>query len=174
MNPPLLVAPPDEVPVTLAQIKARLYVEHDEDDGLLEALIEQAVALLDGWHGALCRAIMPQTWSVEVRGKGPHRLPMPDVTEVRVLVDDTELPAGEFTVQRRGDGSHVTIDDHPGDAVIEFDCSIPETRRPVAQAAIALLVGHWFRNREAVVTGTITAEVPLSATALIRSLRWDG
>lgn len=33
--------------------------------------------------------------------------------------------------------------------------------------AVLLLVGHWFENREAVVVGTITAEVKLGVDALI-------
>ncbi|KPX09496.1 hypothetical protein ALO75_200090 [Pseudomonas syringae pv. coryli] len=35
------------------------------------------------------------------------------------------------------------------------------------QQAVLLLVGHWYANREAVVIGTITAEVPLAVERLL-------
>jgi uncharacterized phage protein (predicted DNA packaging) len=35
------------------------------------------------------------------------------------------------------------------------------------QQAVLLLVGHWYANREAVVIGTITAEVPLAVDRLL-------
>jgi uncharacterized phiE125 gp8 family phage protein len=38
-------------------------------------------------------------------------------------------------------------------------------------AAVKLLLGHLYINREAVVTGTITAELPMSVDALIQTYR---
>jgi hypothetical protein len=33
--------------------------------------------------------------------------------------------------------------------------------------AVALLVGHWYQNREAVITGTIATEVDLAYRSLV-------
>lgn len=41
------------------------------------------------------------------------------------------------------------------------------------KAAIKLLVGHWYENREAVVTGTIATQLPLTVEALLMS-QWHG
>ncbi|MFT7337626.1 MAG: hypothetical protein ACI92B_000948 [Marinobacter maritimus] len=37
--------------------------------------------------------------------------------------------------------------------------------------AMLLLIGHWFVNRESVVIGTITAELPMAVDALITPYR---
>ena len=45
--------------------------------------------------------------------------------------------------------------------------AVPE----VAKHAIRLLVGHWYENREAVVTGTISSDVGLTVEALLSTLK---
>jgi uncharacterized phage protein (predicted DNA packaging) len=43
------------------------------------------------------------------------------------------------------------------------------------KAALLLLIGHSYANREAVVIGTITAEVPMAVESLLWSSRnWSG
>ena len=43
------------------------------------------------------------------------------------------------------------------------------------KAALLLLIGHSYANREAVVIGTITAEVPMAVESLLLSSRnWSG
>ena len=43
------------------------------------------------------------------------------------------------------------------------------------KAALLLLIGHSYANREAVVVGTITAEVPIAVESLLWSSRnWSG
>lgn len=46
---------------------------------------------------------------------------------------------------------------------------------PSFKAALLLLIGHSYANREAVVIGTITAEVPMAVESLLWSSRnWSG
>ncbi len=40
------------------------------------------------------------------------------------------------------------------------------------QQGALLLIGHWYANRESVVTGTISAEMPMSTRALWMPHRW--
>lgn len=47
--------------------------------------------------------------------------------------------------------------------------AVPES----IKTAIKLTVAHWYENREAVVTGTIATELPVSARALLYS-EWNG
>lgn len=43
------------------------------------------------------------------------------------------------------------------------------------KAALLLLIGHSYANREAIVTGTITAELPMAVESLLWSSRdWHG
>ena len=43
--------------------------------------------------------------------------------------------------------------------------------KAIQQGAL-LLVGHWYASREAVVIGTITAELPMATNALWKPHRW--
>ena len=43
--------------------------------------------------------------------------------------------------------------------------------KPIRQGAL-LLIGHWYANRESVVIGTITADLPMATDALWKPHRW--
>lgn len=43
--------------------------------------------------------------------------------------------------------------------------------KSIQQGAL-LLIGHWYGSREAVVIGTITAELPMATNALWKPHRW--
>jgi uncharacterized phiE125 gp8 family phage protein len=63
---PVRTVAPAETPVTIDQAKAHLRVEHDGDNELITALIEAATGYLDGWSGILGRALVTQTWRVDL------------------------------------------------------------------------------------------------------------
>jgi hypothetical protein len=42
-----------------------------------------------------------------------------------------------------------------------------------AKHAVKLVVGHWYMNRETVVTGTIATELPMAAKHIIEALRYE-
>lgn len=172
---PHLVVPPASAPVTLTEAKAHCRVDHTDEDALIEALLLSAVAYLDGWAGVLGRAIMPQQWQQEFAGWGDLALALPDVTAVTVAGFDAEDAP---VVATKADlvkwpGGWVVVSEGPAvDRVrVTYTCGLPAARLPAAQALVKLLVGHWYGNREAVITGTITADVPMSASAIIQNLR---
>lgn len=93
-QPPILVTPPAQRIVSLAEAKAHCRVDHAEDDGLLSAAILAAEAHLDGWAGVLGRCLVSQEWRQLWRGfpAGPLLpLPFPNVTTAAVTYVD---PAG--------------------------------------------------------------------------------
>jgi uncharacterized phiE125 gp8 family phage protein len=166
---PVLVTPPADVPVSLAAAKAHLRVSHGDEDALIGGYLAAAVAYLDGWRGVLGRAIMAQTWRVAVTGAGPHVLPMPDVTVVTATAAGTAVAV---ISEPTAGGLAVTLAAAADPAFITFTCAMPQAQRELAAQVILLLVGHWYQNREAVVTGIISTELPLAADALIGALRW--
>lgn len=64
-----LITRPDDEVVTLAEAKAQLRITTSDNDDMIAALIEAAVAQIDpaggGWLG---RAIRPQTWELRSNG----------------------------------------------------------------------------------------------------------
>ena len=60
-----------------------------------------------------------------------------------------------------------------GAVKVRYRCGHTDTRPapPQGAQAIKLVVGHWYENREAVVTGTISTEVDMAVDALIGSCR---
>lgn len=157
---PTLVVPPASLPVTLAEAKAHCRVDHDDEDAMLTAYISAAVAHLDGWRGVLGRAIMPQTWAVTVDAAGDYVLPMPDVTAAEI--DGTAL-----TITPTALGPQITTE---AAGTVQFTCGLPDEQIPAAKAAVLLLVGHWYANREAVSASLV--DVPMAADMLIGALRW--
>ncbi|MER5171593.1 head-tail connector protein [Thioclava kandeliae] len=162
---PFLVAAPTEQPVTLADAKLHCRVDHDDEDSLINGLIAAAAAHLDGWGGVLGRAIMTQTWRVRIPCAGVHRLPMPDVTEARATYDDATTDTLDLTVTA---GGWEIAAAQAG--WVEFDCALPAAQLPAMRAAILMLVGHWYLNREAV--GDAKAALPIGAESLIGAMRW--
>ena len=160
---PVLVTPPAALPVDSAVMRAHLRVDHSEEDALIEALIASGTGHLDGWSGILGRCIMPQTWKVTAE-PGDIILPMPDVTEASA---EYEAGASALTITATALGPSVTIAEA---CDVTFTCAMPEHLLPAAQAAIRLLVGHWYATREAVSAGM--AETPLTVETLVAQMRW--
>lgn len=134
------VTPPTASVVSLEDMKEHLRVSHDDEDFLIQSLTDAAVSWLDGWDGALGRCIMPQTWRIS----------------------PSDLVAGF----RLPDVSSAVEDD---DGSLVVTCAMPAEKLPSVQAAVKLMVGHWYRNREA--TGEGLSEQPMAVRALLEPLR---
>lgn len=83
----LVQGPPNDLHVvTVDQVKKQIHVDTTEDDERIQALIDTAVARLDGGEGYLGRALLPQTWKLQLPNWGQYhesrwrhgiRLPLP-------------------------------------------------------------------------------------------------
>lgn len=169
----VVVTPP--VPdIDLELVKAHLRVEDDGDDALVQAYIEAACAHIDGPQGWLGRAVWTQT--LELRQNvfsGPIRLPygpVQSVTSIKYVdsagveqtLDDAtyallspgvlSLSYGFAWPTLRGDAQGVRIQYVAGEA---------ETP-PAIRAAVMLMVGDLYANRETV--GEVTGAVQMSTT----------
>jgi hypothetical protein len=164
---PYLVTAPATLPVTLAEVKAHLRVVHSDEDADIQAKQAGAVALLDGWGGALNRCIVSQSWAVDVVGAGPHVLPFPDATNIAAASGVDSLTV---EVTRRGDGFVVSVDDATPDQEITITATyaLPAPRVSAAETLIKLMVQREFD----VMAGNDYTAITRSIDALIATLRW--
>lgn len=162
-----IVDAPLITPITLAEVKAQLRVEHDDDDAILTRLIDVAVAYTDV-RGALGQAMITQKWAQWINANPPQNVslilgPVQNVTAVKYYDTDGVLqtddvnnyqvfgtdfatvisPKDSFTwpvSQQRSDAIKIEYEIGYGDEIT----NVPQTIRH----ALMLLIGHWYDNRE--------------------------
>lgn len=181
----VVVVPPEPL-VTWAEADAHLRLDGDDtQQPYVESLIAAASGYIDGPDGILRRAVGEQT--LELRGCGFHHTltlpfgPVSALTSVKYLDaagDEQTVPAeiyysagdnlylgyGQTWPSPRGDAECVRIRYVAGWAA-------EDTPAPL-KAAVLLLVGHWYANREAVAVGDATAPLPLAVDALLAPYRF--
>ena len=173
---PILTVPPAELPVSLAEAKAHLRVDYTDEDTLISAMIGAATAHLDGWSGILGRALVTQTW-LAVFEDFPTgrllRLPIGNVQSATVSYRDDSnssqtLNASHYYPITDSFGPALVLDggktwpstyDYRPDAVsVTMVCgygaasAVPEA----IKAAIKLIVGDLYMNRETKITKNMT------------------
>lgn len=191
MLAPVRTVAPADTPVSLAEAKAHLRVEHSDDDEMILTLIEAATGHLDGWSGILGRALVTQTWRQDFGSFGCGlRLALAPVASVSSVTYYDGANASQTLadtvyskfVDARGPYLGLAPDQSwPGtfsrpDAVrVTYVCGVAAADVPARiKVVIKLLVGHWYENREAVVPGASPSELPMAVTALLAPLRRVG
>lgn len=173
-----------DLPVTLADVKKHLLVEHDLDDDLITSYIWSAVSYAEDYTG---RDYTPTTydWLLPCWHE-KFEIPKVAVQEIASLkyydtdnaqqtwsssnyytVIPTDMPAllvPDVTVTKPA------LKARPDAIVIRFTAG--ESTLPwQVDAAVKLLAGHFYENRQAEITGTITTEMKLGASRLLESQR---
>lgn len=181
------ITPPDSL-VGSVLAKQHLRVDFDDDDTLIEVYVAAASAHIDGVGAYLGRAVGRQTleWDVgsfdAIPGgctfADPAPLPYGPASSIvsitfrdssggdQTLAEDLyDLAAGGliFNSEARPIGESVRIRYVVGMAV---------TPKPIV-AAVLLMVGDLYANRETVVVGSIAGSIPVSTTVenLLRPYR---
>jgi uncharacterized phiE125 gp8 family phage protein len=185
---PVLISKPSNLPVTLAEAKAHVRVEHSEDDSLIAGLIESATSYLDGYTGILGRALIMQTWRQDFAGFCEKmRLslyPAQSVSSVTYVdsagVSQT-LSAGAYMLRTDELGAYVSPTPSvawpvglEANSIVSVTYVAGEAQAPAAiKQAVLLMIGDWYRSRETFAIGVTTERVALSATvnALIAPFR---
>lgn len=180
--------------LTTAEAKAALRVSHTDDDTLIDSLVAAASAYLDGWEGALRRALVNQSWRIAVetcdrngRLWAPlspvsaatavqYYAPGADTLTTATLSDFRLIKAPDWAYLEPKPGfSWPSVDDRPDALQAVFTCgygaeasAIPATIRHAAK----LLVGHFYENREES-TSLRLARLPFGFDALIHPHRLE-
>lgn len=165
MIKPALIEPPTADPVSLADVKTHLRVDHADDDELLNVLIAAATDHLDGYGGVLGKCLMRQKWRISAeRFVFQHiRLPFREVVSVEVKYFNKAEQ--EVTV---APSDYELLEDSIGPYVC-LSPAFPETELSNAQdpawiemtlgaetvadlpasivVAIKMMIAHWYEQR---------------------------
>nr|BDD44651.1 hypothetical protein 3 [Alphaproteobacteria bacterium]BDD46015.1 hypothetical protein 4 [Pseudomonadaceae bacterium]BDD46432.1 hypothetical protein 3 [bacterium] len=177
MRRPVLVTPPEILPVSLSEAKLHLRIEPEAvlEDALIEGLISAAVSHLDGWTGILGRCLVEQVWQQDFEGFSRcMHLPLGPVISLSTVTSgednqpiDSDLfrlstdAGGRPSITFTSDASFygpIRITYLAGYRTIPAQAGPPATpeKSTVPQAikqAILLFVGAWYENREETVMG---------------------
>ena len=184
-----LVTAPSGEPVSLADVKAQLGIDSTSHDPVLRALLAAATRHVETITG---RALLTQTWDAKFEefpddddGLWLPKAPLRSVTSVTYTDANgatqtwssstytVDAPAGPHAQRGRIYPNYgllyPTTQDIPNAITVRFiagygttSASVPEELRH----AIALLVGHWFENREAT-SAAVSLPIPFGVEALV-------
>lgn len=180
---------PSTAPVDLASAKHHCRVSGDVHDAAIEAFIATATDYLDGPSGILGRAIMPQTWLLELSDWSDSLvLPIEPIRAVTVTYFDAD------GVEQTLDPTSYELSAWPSRAtelrlrsgVVRPELSAAEYPVRISMAAgyedadavpwplktaILMLVAHWRLTAESVIVGTGAIETPHGFDMLIARYR---
>lgn len=182
----VLKTAPAAEPVTTAEAKAHLRVTSSADDTYIDTLVKVARRRIEERTG---RALINQTWYLyldEFPDCDRIRLPKAPLTAITSLkykdttgaettwsssnyITDLNPTPGELVLTYANTWPAVSL--YPASPItVEYTAgygasgsAVPEELRQ----AILLAVGHWYENREEVVTGTIVSPLPMQFEWLI-------
>jgi uncharacterized phiE125 gp8 family phage protein len=159
---------------SLGTAKQHLRVDTDDEDSLITLYVSAATAWVENYTGKkLTRAAVEE----EVACFTTY-LPLrwgPDPAALTIDYTDTDDAAQEIT-----DASIVGSRAYPAESWPSIAENTPITLTYTAgyssvpddlDAAVLLLTGHWYANRETVNVGNITSELPFTVEALCRPHR---
>ena len=189
-----LITGPSVEPISVADAKRHLRVEHSDDDLLIKRLIETAVSMVDV-TGVLGKAMITQTWG-EWFAPNPSQIvlslgPIQSVSAIKYYDTDNALQtdtlsnyfvlgtSGRTTIKPKSGYNWPTTFTRDDAIKIEYVIGYGDTFRDVPSTvrhALFMLVAHYYENRENELIGTVSKTLPFGFEALIDSERntWYG
>lgn len=179
-----LVTAPALEPVTLAEVKTHLRVEHDLENALIESLITAARNFVENFTR---RALIEQSWKLTLDQFPCWEIYLPkppliSITKIEYLnslgIADSLTETIDFLVDKESEPARVTpfylgtwpIAYQQINAVsITFKCGYGALAAAVPTAikqSMLLLIGHWYNNREQTAPINLS-QIPLGAEYLL-------
>lgn len=171
--------------ISTADLKTHLRVDGSDDDTFIDGLLSAATDMLEGPNGILGgKAIGAQTWKYttgRVSGSAALYLPITPATAITSIkyydADNVQQTAttGDFDFYSNEDQAFIKPKTGNAWAAMYSRADAVEVVYTAGFAtipdtlthALKLIVGHLYENREAVITGTITAELPLAVDVMV-------
>lgn len=191
--PLILDTAPATDPVTLAEVKAHIRVDHADEDASIADMILAATHRFDGRDGSLGLCLITQSWTLTLDAfTAEIAIPLPPCQSIDAItyVDPGGVPqtldAGAYQVFGLGstDGAKVrpaygtswpAIRNQPDAVAITFTAGFGDNPGDVPEpirTAIKMRVGHLYENRESVVIGTgYNTETPDGPEDFVRNYR---
>ena len=187
----VLQTAPTVEPITTAEAKSHLRVDAAGDDTLIGALIDAAIAMLDGRDGWLGRALCTQTWDWYLDAfpdEDVLYVPLPPLVSVSSITYLDTAGASQtwgatnYTVDIRKGPGRITpaygvvwpsTRDVVNAVIIRFvagygaAAAVPET----IKLGLKALVAQFYEHREPVVVGTIATKIPDHVDRLLAPYR---
>lgn len=191
---------PAEFAVGLDEVKAyaRIDADNNTEDALLLQMIAEATDLIEGPNGLISRTLLTQTWQWKIDefpsgGATFFEIPLPPLQSISSI---TYVDTAGAT--QTWDASEYVVDTNssPGRVELAYQATWPTTRDILnavtitfvsgygadrtdvptgIRRGIAMLVTHWFDNRNPVVFGgqvsRIPRVVPLGIMSLLNQYR---
>lgn len=179
-----LIIPPAMEPITPQEAKSHLRIDGNDDDMLISSLIAAAREYCETFQN---RAYITQTWEMTLDSfpQMPLKLPKPPLQSVDSIkyinqdgietvfdaanyVVDTDSEPGRIALAPGVSWPNVTLKPIGG-VKIRFTAGYGDASAvpKMVKQAILLLVGHWYENREAVLTESISKEIEFAVHALL-------
>jgi uncharacterized phiE125 gp8 family phage protein len=172
-------------PLTLEDAKAHLRVDGDDEDDLIDGCIAAAVDHVERFTGlVLTRRLVTETlwnWGDRLNSWPVRGIVSVSYVDALYLEQDYDLTALRVNLAARPVrlGTNVRwplVYGHNAPITVVVDAGYLTSAEVPASVmqAIKLLVGHFFRNREAASVGVTVTEVPMAVDSLLRSHRLVG
>lgn len=172
-------------PVSLAEAKAHVRQDHSADDTVLSDLVSACAEAVEDAQGRVLQKSTVTLTLDEWPSDGVIRLPrfpVQSVTSITYLEEGqssaTTLSSSLYRVDTNSLPPRVVLKKNQQWPTASLEYGAPITVTFVAgyenntwpeksKHAVKLLLGHWYAHREAVVSGTISVQVPESYRSLI-------
>jgi uncharacterized phiE125 gp8 family phage protein len=178
--------------VTVQDAKLHLNVSSTEDDTLITSQVKAATLLLEQ---KTSRCFVTQTRVLKADSFGdcryvqgqrvyPVRSPLKSVSSISYLDSGgatTVMPSSDYVVSTGDQPGYIApsynaswpdVYQQPNSVTVTYvaghstvSTGVPEN----VKQAVRMVVGHWYRNRESVLVGTISKEIEMGVDALLES-----